>query len=260
MGQVVPLLNPTSTTSAREPRVVGMGYISLHRELLDHWLWKSKEPFSDGQAFLDMLLLANYKPAKLMIKGQLIEVDRGQLAHSMVTLAGRWNWSRGKVIRFFTKLKKDSMVVQQTNNATTITTLCNYNSFQSSDTSGSTASGTADGTAPDHQPITNNKDNKENKKDTYVSLCKSVIESFNKIVVALPEVKVLNKDRTTKLKNIIRDHDSFKNIEHWNGFFEYINGLDFLMGRAESGWTASFDWVIAPKNFVKIIEGNYERS
>lgn len=32
----------------------------------------------------------------------------------------------------------------------------------------------------------------------------------------------------------------------------------YLNGENTIGWKASFDWIIAPKNFVKILEGNYK--
>ena len=36
------------------------GFISLHRELQDHWLWHS-EKFTKAQAWVDLLMLANHK-------------------------------------------------------------------------------------------------------------------------------------------------------------------------------------------------------
>ena len=39
------------------------GYIKLYRSIFNHWLWQDK-PFSRGQAFVDLILLANYKDKK----------------------------------------------------------------------------------------------------------------------------------------------------------------------------------------------------
>ena len=33
---------------------------------------------------------------------------------------------------------------------------------------------------------------------------------------------------------------------------------DFLNGKNQRGWTASFDWLFLPTNFVKVLEGNYD--
>lgn len=132
------------------------GWIKLSRAMSDNWLWQEK-PFSKGQAWVDLLLFANHKPAKILLKGQMIDMARGQQARSEVTLAESWGWSRGKVRRFLKTLENDSMIVQQTSNATSIITICNYSTFQDGDTPDRTADGTAGstapGTAPEHQTV-----------------------------------------------------------------------------------------------------------
>lgn len=35
---------------------------------------------------------------------------------------------------------------------------------------------------------------------------------------------------------------------------------DFLNGKNGKGFTATFDWIIAPNNFVKVLEGNYDNN
>ena len=35
---------------------------------------------------------------------------------------------------------------------------------------------------------------------------------------------------------------------------------DFLSGENDRGWKATFDWLIRPKNFIKVVEGNYSNS
>ncbi len=76
------------------------GYIKLHRRLQENKLWLL-DPFTRGQAWVDMLLLANYKEGWIRKRGILVTVNRGQLGWSEVALAKRWKWSRGKVRRFF---------------------------------------------------------------------------------------------------------------------------------------------------------------
>ena len=33
----------------------------------------------------------------------------------------------------------------------------------------------------------------------------------------------------------------------------------FLRGQNSSGWIITFDWLIKPNNFIKVLEGNYNR-
>lgn len=43
----------------------------------------------------------------------------------------------------------------------------------------------------------------------------------------------------------------------WRKYCERIQASDFLSGRSGK-FTATFDWVLEPKNIIKILEGNYE--
>jgi len=38
----------------------GKGWISVYRSIQGHWLWEDR-PFARGQAWIDLLLQANYK-------------------------------------------------------------------------------------------------------------------------------------------------------------------------------------------------------
>ena len=89
------------------------GYISLWRTIFDNPLWL-EEKFTRAQAWVDMLLLANHKTNFLRLRGIRVEVKRGEIARSKESLADRWQWSRGKVIRFLKELEKHQMIVQQT--------------------------------------------------------------------------------------------------------------------------------------------------
>ena len=123
------------------------GWIKLHRGIADHWLWDCE--FSYAQAWIDLLLKACHKPNKLMIKGQLVELKRGQQARSEVTLSKEWKWSRGKVRRFINQCENDGMIECKATRLTSIITICNYDSFQGVDTADGTANRTAGGTSVD---------------------------------------------------------------------------------------------------------------
>lgn len=143
------------------------GWISLHRKIQDNPLWLS-EPFTRGQAWVDLIILANHRGGYIRKDGYRIDLERGQLGWSTVRLAERWKWSRGKVNRFLKELKTDGQIEQQTDNRTSIITICNYEEYQSHDTASSTADNTADSTADgqltDTRRYTNNNlINKDNK-------------------------------------------------------------------------------------------------
>jgi uncharacterized phage protein (TIGR02220 family) len=119
-----------------------VGYIKLHRGLCEHSMWLNAK-FTEGQAWVDLILLANHCDGYITVRGIDIDVKRGQVAWSQEALAKRWKWSRGKVIRFCKKLEAKMMLqtVQQKNNLTTLFTIVKYEDFQSNDTSNSTTNG-----------------------------------------------------------------------------------------------------------------------
>ena len=107
------------------------GYIKLWRRLSDSNLWL-QEKFTRGQAWIDLIMLANHKLGYIRIRGIKVEIDRGQLAYSELTLAERWKWSRGKVRRFLKELEANPVqqIVQQKNNLTSLITIINYDQYQ----------------------------------------------------------------------------------------------------------------------------------
>lgn len=105
------------------------GWIKLHRSLRDHFLFDFNEP-DKALAWIDLLMSANHKEQTVKIKGRAFIVGRGQLCMSQVTLQKRWGMSQNKVKRFLNLLKDERMVDVQTNDLTTIITICNYEDYQ----------------------------------------------------------------------------------------------------------------------------------
>ena len=105
------------------------GWIKLHRGLLESNVWTC-EPFSRGQAWVDLLLLANHKDTFFYKRGHKIDVKRGQLGRSTVELSDRWKWSRSKVNKFLKDLEKEQQIEQQKTNVTQIITIINYDEYQ----------------------------------------------------------------------------------------------------------------------------------
>ena len=103
-------------------------FIPLNRSITNHWLWKDK-PFTKGQAWIDLIMLANHTTVKTIYKDEIVECKRGDVNFSMSYLAERWGWDRKKVSRFLKALELDNMVrVNATTHRTTIT-LINYGTY-----------------------------------------------------------------------------------------------------------------------------------
>lgn len=86
------------------------GWIKLDRGIQDNFLWEDK-PFAMGQAWIDLLMMANWKDNKRIYKGELIIQKRGQIITTTRALADRWGWTTKKVRKFLEVLEADAMVV-----------------------------------------------------------------------------------------------------------------------------------------------------
>ena len=131
------------------------GWIKLYRKSMDNDLYFA-ETFTRWQAWLDLILIANHKPGKIIIRGNEITVPRGTVGYSQPRLSTRWKWSRGKINRFLNRLESEHKIVQHKNNLTTLIHIVNYSTYQ--------AGNTTDDTPGGPQTSTNKKGKKGKKK------------------------------------------------------------------------------------------------
>lgn len=89
--------------------------------------------------------------------------------------------------------------------------------------------------------------------DAFALRYQDVMDLFNQICQSLPKAKELTDKRKRQMKTIFqRFKPDFKEV------FERVEKSDFLTGRNGKWNGCSFDWILNPSNFVKVIEGNYD--
>jgi hypothetical protein len=103
------------------------GWIKLHRQIKDHWLWKSDNRF---KWWIDILLTVNHSDSKALVKGTLVECKRGQSIRSLESWAKDWGVTKGAVRDFFLLLTKDEMLYTESLKVTTRITVCKYEDYQ----------------------------------------------------------------------------------------------------------------------------------
>lgn len=86
------------------------GWIKLHRQIQDHWLYQENRKFSKYEAWLDLLMMVNHEDKKAVIGNEVIEVKRGQRITSVRKLCDKWGWSNTKVKQFLSLLQNDRMI------------------------------------------------------------------------------------------------------------------------------------------------------
>ena len=104
------------------------GWIKLHRQILEHWVWKDPVKF---QWWMDMLLMANHADTKVNIGFELYDCKRGQSILSLKSWGERWGVSKHTVRNFFVLLEKDLMITHENLQKTTRITICKYDTYQS---------------------------------------------------------------------------------------------------------------------------------
>ena len=82
-----------------------------------------------------------------------------------------------------------------------------------------------------------------------------IVDLYNAICTSLPKVKIL----TEKRKKAISARLSIYNIQDFETLFHKAEESDFLRGNNNHDWRANFDWLINDSNFVKVLEGNYDK-
>jgi len=229
---------------------MSQGWIKLHRQIKDHWIYNSKDPFTKKEAFFDVLLEVNHSEQTFPIKGELYTCGIGECLNSLETWGKRWRWSRSKVKRFFTLLEKDSIICLKDERKTTRLTLCNWETYQDQRTADEPQTNRKR-TAGEPQANTNkNEKNKENvKNDKNNILCDSFLEhwnSINGIQKRAFRTSSTKSEAYTKIKARLK---SFKN-EDVKKFFVSLSESNHIF--KEKWFTLDF-CIQSDKNFEKVI-------
>lgn len=135
------------------------GWVSIHRTLAGSDLWLS-EPFTRGQAWVDLIMLANHEEGFIRVRGIKIVLNRGQIGWSEVRLSERWKWSRSKTRHFLKELENVQQIEQQKGNVSLIISVVNYESYQQKDSRKDSRRA-----AKVQQKDTNNNENNENNEN-----------------------------------------------------------------------------------------------
>ena len=252
-------------------------YIPISRRLFEHQLWCEERIYSRFEAWLDLIQSARFEDTKQLIGNRFIEVKRGQILASLRFLAGRWQWSTKKVNSFLDLLIQDKMIIKETPKETgqTVITICNYDKYNSQiirEETEKKQQGNTKETPRKQQGNKVNKDKKENNiGDSDESLVCGASQPHTEHIDYSELVKFFNEE-TKGVFGTVRTplSDSRKGMINARiksygkkTFADMIHRAyqsDFLKGQNKKGWTASFDWLIKPTNFEKVISGNYDNN
>lgn len=248
-------------------------WIKLNRGIWDNFIWDFEKP-KYALAWIDMLLMANYKDKKILFDGKVEVVKRGSFITSMVKLAERWNMDRATVKRFLDVLQNDGMITYSCNNRRTLINIVNYSTFQSfgvedtttESTTDSATHTTAESTAEStthstqHKKVKKIKESKESKKSysdvpelnvaliSFTEYRKGIKKPMSDHAVALM-VNKLNKMTSNVQEQIEILNQSI--VNGWQGIFP-LNGKEQRPSRPKNGFTAFSQREYSPSEMDEI--------
>jgi hypothetical protein len=205
------------------------GWIRLHRQITENYLWREL-PFDRKSAWIDLLLIASHRDGHIRVRGIKVEVKRGQVGYSVLTLAARWGWSRGKVTRFLMELQNEQQIKQQSNNITSLITIVNFELYQSDDTTNRASNEATDRTANGHY-----KEGKE-VKNKYLS------DFFEKLWKAYPK-KDGRKSAERHFNATVKNEYDMERINLALGhYLDHIEANKFDLKYIKNGSTWFSNW------------------
>lgn len=254
------------------------GWIKLHRKITE-WEW-----YDDGntfRTFIHLLLTVNFTNS--MYKGRMIK--RGQRLTSIRKLASELNIDEKTVQRCLHNLESTKEIKTEPTKSGTLIMVRKYDDYQDVviDNVGIIPTPTPTPT-PTHIPTptpTQNKNNKNNKNeknsielsdDSSLSGCdatpteqkhqecesinyEGLVNYFNSKtngIFGMLRLPISDK-RKQSIKARIREHGK----EAFAKMIQMAIDSNFLKGQNPRGWTATFDWLIKPTNFEKVLSGNF---
>lgn len=108
-------------------------FVKLSRKFFDHPFWTADRMHSYAEAWLDLIATAAFANHTKIIGAQAFDVQRGQIVASVRFLCKRWSWSNTRVLNFLRLLESESMVTREKRHDTTVLTLCNFETYNTSE-------------------------------------------------------------------------------------------------------------------------------
>lgn len=242
-----------------------LGWIKLHRALLDKTIWINSTP-EQKTILVTLLLMANHEPNQWEWKGKKYIVKSGEFITSLEKIVAKC----GKGIttqNVRSALKRFENLQFLTNESTKQNRLIkieNWSLYQDEENQPNKATNkeVTNDQQRTNKEVTTNKNDKNDKNDKNIfnnlsndKLFVSLIEKWNELPDTISKISTLKKDtqRYKMLSQRLSEYGADKVLEA----IEKIKQSSFLQGKNNRGWTITFEWFVRPNNFVKVLEGNY---
>lgn len=242
-----------------------LGWIKLHRALLDKAIWINSTP-EQKTILITLLLMANHEPNQWEWKGKKYTVKSGEFITSLKKIVAKCGKgiTTQNVRSALKRFEKLQFLTNESTKQNRLIKIENWRLYQDEENQPNKATNkeVTNNQQRPNKEVTTNKNDKNDKNDKNIfnnlsidKLFVPLIQKWNELPDAISKISTLKKDtqRYKMLSQRINEYGSDKILEA----IEKIKQSSFLLGQNKSGWTITFEWFVRPNNFVKVLEGNY---
>ena len=244
------------------------GYITLPLAVLDGWVGQNAQYL---KWWTQLRREASWTGKTVWHNRQQVYLQARQVIVTVNSLVKQWQVSKPTVIHFLQRLESEKLIERQTDSRKTIITITPLG-WADSEVKQEVAPAVKVEHDVDHQtyrqplpPIINNKEKniiasggaRTREEEVANHDFDEIISFFNQQMKGkgIQQVAIITSERRQAFDRLVSqtgvNKDSVKQA------IKNAAESDFLNGKGPKGWVASFDWMMMPQNFQKVLENNY---
>ena len=243
------------------------GYITLPLAVLDGWVGQNAQYL---KWWTQLRREASWTDKTVWYNHQQVYLQARQVIVTVNSLVKQWQVSKPTVIHFLQRLESEKLIERQTDTRKTIITITPLG-WADSEVKQEVTPAVKVEHDVDHQtyrqplpPIINNKEiniiasgGARTREEVANHDFDEIISFFNEQMKGkgIQQVAIITSERRQAFERLMSqtgvNKDSVKQA------IKNAAESDFLNGKGPKGWVASFDWMMVPQNFQKVLENNY---
>ena len=254
--------------SSEETEQRTAGYITLPLAVLDGWVGQNAQYL---KWWTQLRREASWTDKTVWYNHQQVYLQARQVIVTVNSLVKQWQVSKPTVIHFLQRLESEKLIERQTDSRKTIITITPLGWADSEVKQEVTPVVKVDHDV-DHQsyhqplpPIINNKEKniiasggaRTREEEVANKDFDEIISFFNQQMKGkgIQQVAIITSERRQAFERLMSQ--TGVNKECVKQAIKNAAESDFLNGKGPKGWVASFDWMMMPQNFQKVLENNY---
>ena len=244
------------------------GYITLPLAVLDGWVGQNAQYL---KWWTQLRREASWTDKTVWYNRQQVYLQARQVIVTVNSLVKQWQVSKPTVIHFLQRLESEKLIERQTDSRKTIITITPLG-WADSEVKQEVASVVKVDHDVDHQtyrqplpPIINNKEKniiasggaRTREEEVANKDFDEIISFFNQQMKGkgIQQVAIITSERRQAFDRLVSQ--TGVNKDALKQAIKNAAESDFLNGKGPKGWVASFDWMMMPQNFQKVLENNY---